>query len=582
MYRYTEHDRAFIEARVEEFRDQTRRYLAGELPDDEYKQLRLRNGLYVQRHAPMLRVAIPYGLLSSEQMRMLAHVSRTYDRGYGHITTRQNMQFNWPALESVPDILAELATVEMHAIQTSGNCIRNTTTDPLAGAVGDEIADPRPWCELIRQWSTLHPEFNWLPRKFKIAVTGASSDRAAVQVHDIGLRLVRNEADETGFEVLVGGGLGRTPFIGQLIREFLPTKDLLTYLAAILRVYNLEGRRDNLYKARIKILVNALGIDAFRARVESEWEASRHVDDTFTQADIERLQGFFPAAPTLGGRSIDQAAGHDADQASHQAAGQAARKAVDQAVRQGAQQPDQAFSNPLFNQWYKANTREHKDAGRRIVYVSLKAPGQPAGDITDKQMDIVADLAERFSLGEIRTTHEQNLVLAHVPVDALFELWNALKDAALATPNIGHLSDMIVCPGLDFCSLANAGTLTIYDQIYAHFDDLDYMHELGDIAIKISGCMNACGHHHVGDIGVLGVEKAGEEWYQLTIGGHAGDKAAIGRRLGKAIPKPDVARAVGKLLDTYVAHRETGESFHDAVERLGVEPFKETVYASAA
>jgi len=550
MYRYTEHDRAFIEARVEEFRDQTTRFLTGELPDDEYKQLRLRNGLYVQRHAPMLRVAIPYGMLSSEQMRMLAHVSRTYDRGYGHVTTRQNMQFNWPALEEVPDILAELATVEMHAIQTSGNCIRNTTTDPLAGAVGDEIADPRPWCELIRQWSTLHPEFNWLPRKFKIAVTGASSDRAAIQVHDIGLRLIRNEADEIGFEVLVGGGLGRTPFIGQTLREFLPTKDLLTYLAAILRVYNLEGRRDNLYKARIKILVNALGIEAFRMRVETEWAASRHVDDTFTDADMERLRGFFPAAPMLDGTP--------------------------------AQQPDQAFTNPLFNQWYKANTRDHKDAGRRIVYVSLKAPGQPAGDITDRQMDIVAELAERFSLGEIRTTHEQNLVLAHVPVDALFDLWRELADAALATPNIGHLSDMIVCPGLDFCSLANAGTLSIYDQIYAHFDDLDYLHELGDISIKISGCMNACGHHHVGDIGILGVEKGGEEWYQLTIGGHAGNDAAIGRRLGRAIPKPDVARAVAKLLDTYVARRESGESFHDAVDRLGVEPFKETVYATAA
>ena len=567
MYRYTEHDRAFIEARVEEFRDQTARYLAGHLGEDEFKQLRLRNGLYVQRHAPMLRVAIPYGMLGSEQLRALAHVARTYDRGYGHVTTRQNMQFNWPALEQVPDILAELATVEMHAIQTSGNCIRNTTSDPLAGATADEIEDPRPWCELIRQWSTLHPEFNWLPRKFKIAVTGAESDRAAVQVHDIGLRLRRDESGASGFEVLVGGGLGRTPFIGQSIREFLPAAELLTYLAAILRVYNLEGRRDNLYKARIKILVNAMGIDAFRERVEEEWHASRDIDDTFTEADIDRLRACFPPVPPLAAAGATPADPSGAPPADPEG---------------GSAVPDRARSHPLFNQWYRANTRAHKEAGRRIVHVSLKAPGQPAGDITAAQMELVADLADRHSLGEVRTTHEQNLVLAHVPTAELFELWKALEGAALATPNIGKLSDMIVCPGLDFCSLANAGTITIYDQINARFDDLDYQHELGDIAIKISGCMNACGHHHVGDIGVLGVEKNGEEWYQLTIGGHAGDEAAIGKRLGKAIPKPEVADAVAHLLDTYVARREPGESFHHAVERLGVEPFKETVYATAA
>ena len=550
MHRYTEHDRAFLEARVEEFRDQLARHRAGEIGEDEFKQLRLRNGLYVQRHAPMLRVAIPYGMLSSEQLRMLAAVARKYDRGYGHVTTRQNMQFNWPELDDVPDILADLATVEMHAIQTSGNCIRNTTSDPLAGATPDEIEDPRPWCELIRQWSTLHPEFNWLPRKFKIAVTGAESDRAAVQVHDIGLRLVRDDAGELGFEVLVGGGLGRTPFIGQTLREFLPAADLLTYLAAILRVYNLEGRRDNLYKARIKILVNAMGIDAFRERVEGDWATSRAFDDTFTEADIARLKAEFPAPPAL-------AAGENPV-------------------------PERALSDPLFNQWYRSNTREHRDPARRIVHVSLKAPGQPAGDITAEQMERVADLAERHSLGEIRTTHEQNLVLAHVPVAELHALWSALKEARLATPNIGRLSDMIVCPGLDFCSLANAGTLTIYDRIYARFDDLDYQHELGELSIKISGCMNACGHHHVGDIGVLGVEKGGEEWYQLTIGGHAGDDAALGQRLGKAIPKDGVVDAVGHLLDTYVARREPGESFREAVQRLGVAPFKETVYAAAA
>ena len=567
MHRYTEHDRAFLEARVEEFRDQLARYRAGEIGEDEFKQLRLRNGLYVQRHAPMLRVAIPYGMLSAEQLRMLAAVSRKYDRGYGHVTTRQNMQFNWPELDDVPDILADLATVEMHAIQTSGNCIRNTTSDPLAGATPDEIEDPRPWCELIRQWSTLHPEFNWLPRKFKIAVTGAESDRAAVQVHDIGLRLVRNGSGELGFEVLVGGGLGRTPFIGQTLREFLPAADLLTYLAAILRVYNLEGRRDNLYKARIKILVNAMGIDAFRERVEGDWATSRAFDDTFTEADIARLKAEFPAPPAL--------------------AGPAAADAVTGGVAPGLAAggnivPERALSDPLFNQWYRSNTREHRDPARRIVHVSLKAPGQPAGDITAEQMERVADLAERHSLGEIRTTHEQNLVLAHVPVAELHALWTALKEARLATPNIGRLSDMIVCPGLDFCSLANAGTLTIYDRIYARFDDLDYQHELGELSIKISGCMNACGHHHVGDIGVLGVEKGGEEWYQLTIGGHAGDDAALGQRLGKAIPKDGVVDAVGHLLDTYVARREPGESFRDAVQRLGVDPFKETVYATAA
>lgn len=559
MYNYTEYDRDFLKSRVAEFRDQTERRLSGELDEEEYKQLRLRNGLYLQRQAYMLRVAIPYDMLSSVQMKKLAHIARVYDKGYGHITTRQNIQYNWPELEQVPDILAELADVDMHAIQTSGNCIRNTTTDPLAGAIGDEVDDPRPWCELIRQWSTLHPEFNWLPRKFKVAVTGALSDRAAIQVHDIGLRLVRNEAGESGFEVLVGGGLGRTPYIGQVIREFLPTQHLLTYLAAILRVYNLEGRRDNLYKARIKILVNALGIDTFREKVEQQWARSRDTDDTFTPEQFAALQAQFPAAPLLGTQQTTV----ELDNGSHKG-------------------PDQMFSNPLFNQWYQANTRPHRDSGRRIVYLSLKAPGVPAGDITADQMDKVAELAERFSESEIRSTHEQNLVLAHVPVDDLFELWSELKAVRLATPNLGKLTDMIVCPGLDYCSLANAGTLEIHDQIYQRFDDLDYLHELGDVSIKISGCMNACGHHHVGDIGILGVDKGGVEWYQLTIGGHAGNKAALGQRLGKAIAKSDVADAIGHLLEAYIAVREPEESFHDTVMRLGTTPFKEKVYATAA
>ncbi len=549
MYQYTEYDREFLHARVDEFRDQTDRYIAGQIDDDEYKQLRLRNGLYLQTHAYMLRVAIPYGLLSSVQMRKLGHVARVYDKGYGHMTTRQNIQYNWPQLEQVPDLLSELADVDMHAIQTSGNCIRNTTTDPLAGAIEDEIEDPRPWCELIRQWSTLHPEFNWLPRKFKIAVTGALSDRAAVQVHDIGLRLKKNNSGDTGFEVFVGGGLGRTPYIGQVINSFLPSQHLLTYLAAILRVYNLEGRRDNLYKARIKILVNAMGIDRFRERVEHEWQHASNSDDTFTEDEIESLKKQFPLAPHLGGE---------------------------------LQQPDQVFSNPLFNQWYLANTKAHRDSGRRIVYISLKAPGTPAGDITAEQMEAVADLADEFSLGEIRSTHEQNLVLAHVPADQLFSLWSALKQHKLATPNLGKLTDMIVCPGLDYCSLANAGTLAIYDQIYQRFDNLDYLHELGDISIKISGCMNACGHHHIGDIGILGVDKGGVEWYQLTIGGHSGNSAAIGKRLGKAIAKSEVADAIERLLSAYIANRNDNESFHEAVNRLGTEPFKERVYDTAA
>ncbi|MFK8079685.1 MAG: nitrite/sulfite reductase [Granulosicoccus sp.] len=567
MYQYTEHDRSFLRERVAEFREQTQRRLSGELSEDEYKQLRLRNGLYLQRKAYMLRVAIPYGLLSSVQLRKLGHIARVYDKDYGHITTRQNIQYNWPKLEQVPQILEELADVDMHAIQTSGNCIRNTTTDPLAGAISDEIEDPRPWCELIRQWSTLHPEFNWLPRKFKIAVTGALSDRAAVQVHDIGLRLVRNDAGDTGFEVLVGGGLGRTPHIGQVIKPFLPSEHLLTYLAAILRVYNLEGRRDNMYKARIKILVNALGIDTFRNKVEDQWVQANNSDDTFTQARIEALKAQFPAAPTLGTVALDP---------------KAQRNPSVKPDSSDSQPPDQMFTNPLFNQWYQSNTREHRDSGRRIVYISLKAPGTPAGDITSGQMESLAALADRYSLGEIRTTHEQNLVLAHVPVNDLFDLWNELKALTLATPNLGKLTDMIVCPGLDYCSLANAGTLEIYDQIYTHFDDLDYMHELGDISIKISGCMNACGHHHVGDIGILGVDKGGVEWYQLTIGGHAGNAAALGQRLGRAIAKTDVAQAIDQLLQAYIDLREPEESFHDTVQRLGTTPFKESVYATAA
>ena len=550
MYQYTEDDKAFVQSRVNEFTDQVSRYQDGLLDEDEFKQLRLRNGLYYQRHAYMLRVAIPYGVLSASQLHELGHIAQTYDKGYGHFTTRQNIQYNWPELDDVPKILQRLANVEMHAIQTSGNCIRNTTTDPLAGAVADEIEDPRPWCELIRQWSTLHPEFNWLPRKFKIAVTGSINDRAAVQVHDIGLRLVKNKKHETGFEVLVGGGLGRTPYIGSVINDFLPAADLLTYLNAILRVYNQEGRRDNLYKARIKILVNAMGIDAFRERVETEWAESRHEDDTFTLEQINALKAQFPAANPLPTDAITHAPEID--------------------------------RNPLFNQWYQSNTRAHRDPARRIVFISLKSTYAPAGDATAEQMQATASLARQYSESEIRTTHEQNLVLPHVPVSDLYQLWKALGSHKLATANIGKLTDMIVCPGLDFCSLANAGTITIYDQINARFDNLDYLHELGDLSIKISGCMNACGHHHVGDIGILGVEKKGIEWYQLTLGGHAGNKAALGKRLGKAIPKEDVAEAIENILQTFIEYRLEEETFNTTFERIGVEPFKEKVYATAA
>lgn len=550
MYQYTEQDRNLVQARVDEFRDQLARYNDGLLDEDEFKQLRLRNGLYMQRHAHMLRVAIPYGLLSSEQLHTLANIADTYDKGYGHFTTRQNIQYNWPELNDVPDILQQLAAVNMHAIQTSGNCIRNTTSDPLAGATADEIEDPRPWCELIRQWSTLHPEFNWLPRKFKIAVTGSVNDRAAVQVHDIGLRLLRNENKELGFEVLVGGGLGRTPYIGSVINSFLPANDLLTYLNAILRVYNQAGRRDNLYKARIKILVNAMGIDAFKERVEQEWQASKHEDDSFTDTDINNLKSHFPIVAPLPDSS--------------------------------AAEPTEVNSNPIFNQWYNSNTQAHRDPGRRIVFISLKASSAPAGDATAAQMHAIADLATEFSHGELRTTHEQNLVLPHVDKSQVFKLWQALRKNALATPNIGKLSDMIVCPGLDFCSLANAGTISIYDQINSRFDNIDYQHELGDISIKISGCMNACGHHHVGDIGILGVEKNGTEWYQITLGGHAGNAAALGIRLGKAIEKKSVADAIERILQTFVQYRSELETFHDTFNRIGIEPFKEKVYAVAA
>lgn len=551
MYQYNTVDQQIVDERVEQFRDQTRRYLAGDLSDDEFLALRLMNGLYIQRQAPMLRVAIPYGLMSANQLRKLAHIARTYDKGYGHFTTRTNIQFNWPKLEEVPDILAELAQVQMHAIQTSGNCIRNTTTDHFAGVTPDELEDPRPWCEIIRQWSTLHPEFAYLPRKFKIAVTGSAEDRAASQVHDIGLHLVRNAEGEIGFEVLVGGGLGRTPVIGKVIREFLPKQDLLSYLDAILRVYNLNGRRDNKYKARIKILVEAMGVDAFRDQVEAEWQYTRDTELRLTDAEIARVKGFFQPHPYE------------------------ALPAESPALQQQLQ------SDSDFKVWFERNTRAHKVSGYRCVVVSLKPLLGAPGDVTDRQMDVVAELAEQYSFAEIRSTHDQNLVLAEVRQDDLYAVWTVLAEHNLARANINTLTDMIVCPGFDFCALANAKTLNISDAINAEFDNLDYLYDLGDIQLNMSGCINACGHHHVGHIGILGVDKKGEDWYQITLGGSGREDASLGKVLGKAVAADEVPAVLRKILETYVEQRTDEERFLDTVRRVGLTPFKEKVYAAA-
>jgi sulfite reductase (NADPH) hemoprotein beta-component len=548
MYRYDAVDKTLVNERVAQFRDQTRRFLAGELNDEEFRHLRLRNGLYIQRHAPMLRVAVPYGLLSSKQLRALGSIARRYDRGYGHFTTRQNIQYNWPKLEQVPDILAELAEVEMHAIQTSGNCIRNTTSDHLAGVTPDELEDPRPWCEIIRQWSTFHPEFTYLPRKFKIAVTGAPQDRAASLVHDVGVHIVRGPGGEVGFEILAGGGLGRTPIIGQVVRDFLPRRHLLSYLEAILRVYNLEGRRDNLTKARIKILVKALGIAEFKRRVEAEWELIRDGALQIEDAEVARMRSFFTPPAYRALPDSDPAAG----------------------------------KSTAFRAWFRYNTTAHKVPGYRAVYVSLKKPNVAPGDITDTQMELVADLADRYSFGEVRVTHTQNLLFADVEQDKTFELWQTLEEAGLATPNIGTLTDMICCPGLDFCSLANAGSIEVAKLINDRFDDYDYLYDLGELEVKMSGCMNACGHHHVGHIGILGVDKGGQEWYQITVGGAAGADASLGEVIGPSVPKRDVAETIARLLEVYVEQRQADERFLDTVRRLGVRPFKERVYATPA
>ncbi|CAG1020634.1 sulfite reductase (NADPH) hemoprotein beta-component [Methylococcales bacterium] len=549
MYQYNEQDQTLIEERVTQFRGQTQRFLNGELGPDEFRSLRLMNGLYVQTHAPMLRVAVPYGLLASKQLRMLAKVARDYDKGYCHFTTRQNVQYNWPALETVPDLLSELATVQMHAIQTSGNCLRNTTSDHLAGICVDEIEDPRPYCEIIRQWTTLHPEFAFLPRKFKIAVSGSEHDRAAVQLHDIGVYLVKNASGEIGFRVLAGGGLGRTPIIGQTVKPFLEKKHLLSYLEAILRVYNLLGRRDNKYKARIKILVKETGLEKFTALVEEEWLRIR--DNMLLDEDRIQLMKAHFTPP-----NYDPSAASDTSFAGHLAA-------------------DESFSK-----WVKYNTVEHKVAGYRAVFVSLKAPDSPPGDITADQLDALADIADQYSFGEIRSTHRQNLVLADIKFADLYALWQKLDALKLATPNIGTVTDMICCPGLDFCSLANAGSIGIAKEINAALDDMDYIHDIGDIKINMSGCMNGCAHQSVGHIGILGVDKKGEEWYQITLGGSSENEAAIGDRLGPSVAKDQITSAITSILDVYVQQRLEDEAFLQTVNRVGLEPFREKVYAN--
>jgi len=550
MYRYDNYDQTLVDERVAQFRGQVARRIAGELTEDEFKPLRLMNGLYLQLHAYMLRVAIPYGTLSSQQLRKLAHIARRYDKGYGHFTTRQNIQFNWVSLEETPDILAELASVEMHAIQTSGNCIRNVTADHFAGVAGDEIEDPRIYCEIIRQWSTFHPEFSFLPRKFKIAVTGSPHDRAAVKVHDIGLRMHRNESGEAGFEVLVGGGQGRTPVIAKTIRPFLPKRHLLSYLEAILRIYNQLGRRDNLYKSRIKILVDSVGVDRFTQLVEEEWQQIRDGYLELPAAEIERIRGYFapPAYRALDGKVPD----HEA----------------------------QLRRDFRFARWTRTNVTPHKRPGYSVVTLSLKPVGGVPGDATDAQMDAVADLADRYSFGEIRVTHEQNLVLADVETSALYALWQRLHELGLATPNVGLASDIIACPGLDYCALANARSIPVSQRISRQLGDLTRLLDIGELKIKISGCINACGHHHVGHIGILGVDKKGEEFYQVTLGGSADENASIGDIVGPAFSADAVVGAVETVIDTYLTVREDGERFLDTYRRVGLAPFKEKLYAA--
>lgn len=550
MYRYDQHDHQIIKERIAQFRDQVSRRLSNELSEDEFRILRLQNGLYMQRHAYMLRVAVPYGMLSSNQVRKFAHIARKYDRGYGHFTTRQNIQYNWINLEDTPDILEELASVEMHAIQTSGNCMRNITSDEFAGVAADEVIDPRAYAEILRQWTTFHPEFAYLPRKFKIAINGAKEDRAAIAVHDIGLTVVHNDAGEVGFKVMVGGGMGRTPILGSVIREFLPWQHVMTYLEAILRIYNQYGRRDNIYKARIKILVKAIGAEEFGRQVEEEWQDIKDGPATLTEAELKRVASYFttPDYENL--------------------------PAQDAAYEQHLQ------DNKSFANWVKRNVKPHKVAGYAAVVLSLKKPGVPPGDASSEQMDFIADLADQYSFGELRVTHEQNLVLADVKVADLFTVWQEAKAHGLATPNIGLLTDMICCPGGDFCALANAKSIPIALDITDRFNDLDYLHDIGDIELNMSGCINACGHHHVGNIGILGVDKDGSEFYQVSIGGAQGNSSAIGKIIGPSFAAGQMPEVIDRIIQVYVRDRLENERFIDTAQRLGIAPFKEFVYAT--
>jgi sulfite reductase (NADPH) hemoprotein beta-component len=549
MYRYDEFDRRFLDERVAQYRGQVARRLAGQLSEDEFRPLRLMNGLYLQLHAYMLRVSIPYGTLSSDQLRGLAHVARRYDKGYGHFTTRQNIQYNWIKLEETPELLADLAKVEMHGIQTSGNSFRNITTDPFAGVTADEIEDPRPWCEIIRQWSILHPEFSFLPRKFKIAVSAATQhDRAAVKMHDLGLYIRRNAEGEVGFQVLIGGGLGRTPYLGLVLREFLPKRDLLAYLEAALRVYNQYGRRDNIFKARVKILVHSLGIDKMRAEVEAEFAAMTKDKLELPETAVAAIRAQFSPPPY-------------------------AVASGDDAILQRL-----TAAEPAFARWVKYNTHTHRQPGHAIVCISLKPPGKPPGDCSAAQMELIADLAEELSHAEIRVTHEQNLVLPHVRKAVLFDLWRRLAAAGLASANIGLASDIIACPGLDYCGLATARSIPIAQVLGERLAARE--ESIGKLAIKISGCINACGHHHVGHIGILGLDKNGEEFYQITIGGSDDEHAAIGAITGPAVAAKDVPEAVDKLIDTYIGLRQNGECFPETYRRVGMSPFKEALYAA--
>lgn len=551
MYKYDDYDQRIVDERVLQFRDQTRRYLAGELPEDEFLPLRLQNGLYVQRFAPMLRIAIPYGMVSSRQMRKLAYISRRYDKGYVHFTTRQNLQLNWPRLAEVPEILEDLAFVQMHAIQTSGNCIRNTTTDQFAGVAHDEIVDPRPWCEIIRQWSTFHPEFAYLPRKFKIAVCGSEQDRAATQVHDIGIHAFLNENNDVRFKILAGGGLGRTPMVGSVIKNSLEPEHLLSYLDAVLRVYNRYGRRDNKYKARIKILVKALTPEVFSDKIEKEWSYLKETAAKLPQQEIDRVQSFFTEPDYQQLENIDYtnlALSGEAD----------------------------------FQLWLKRNIHPHKKPGYSAVTLTLKATADAPGDASAEQLEAISDLADDFSFGELRVSHEQNLIFADVLQSRLKELWLKLKQLNLATPNQGLLTDMICCPGGDFCALANARSIPLAENIQRQFDDIDFLHDIGELDLNISGCMNACGHHHVGHIGILGVDRKGEEYYQVQVGGSSGHDAALGKILGPSFKMDEVPGVIDKILKTYVELRTPEERFIDTCRRVGVQPFKEKVYAKAA